>query len=449
MTNLFAERSYRCMKTNIFKKLVATLCAITVSISIIIPTQAIIFNEQLSQYSIQYLYSANELINSCLKKLETIRNNFYRSTIYIQDLSINKFINSSIDNLNNKLNKIYYLETKDLILLQNIVTGLNDLDISLDLLLKLTKNNINFSAINYALFNANSKLDQIYNNSNKYNINITTNETDIVSTNDDIFIKTNTSDDYNSENEEWWNAADIEIDRLINEIELKIKQKKTNIRNIYEKAKKFYAGSQSKSNCWLFTSQNIANYFLYINGQNPIQKFYTQELNCPRDIVEKEFLKRQPNQEYMLRRAETQYEMIAYLKTYGISADELYVFNTNMQNEKHKKIMKKIAYLLLIQHFSNNETPVATNVGYHWVAVAGIDINSKQAIILDPMKANPDISTLDDISNRISKMTHNGKNRIIMLFPHTGYFSYVTYSNYPGMNWTRFKSEISSITNRQ
>lgn len=227
-----------------------------------------------------------------------------------------------------------------------------------------------------------------------------------------------------------------------------MKRKNTNTSNLYEKSKKFYAGFQSKNNCWLFTSQNIANYFIYLNNQNPIAKFNKGEWDGPRDIVEQEFIKRQPDQEYMLRRAGSQYDIISYLKTYGISADELSVFNKNVHNKKHKKIMKKMVYFLLIQHFSNNDTPVATNVGYHWIAVSGIDINSKQAVILDPMKENPSIGTLDYISNRMSTMINKGVNHILILFPHKGHSNCVTYSSYTGMNWNKFKSEMLAITNQ-
>ncbi len=435
------------MKTNIIKKLVATLCAITMSISIISPIKAIKFNETLINFNIPELENPSATIPSCLRELEIIRKDVSTSFEDNQSLSKKKIINLLIDDLSDKLNKIYELEIQDFSSIKNALIELNYLNISLNSLSTLPKNTNQINTISDGLFEARSKLYQIYENLNKYNIN--TNKTTIAPIANNNFSQTNIGDDYNSENEEWWDTAEIEIDRLINDAELTMKRKNTNISNLYEKSKKFYAGFQSKNNCWLFTSQNIANYFLYLNNQNPIAKFNKGQWDGPRDIVEQEFIKRQPDLEYMLRRAGSQYDMISYLKTYGISANEVSVFNKNINNEKHKKIMKKIAYFLLIRHFSNNDTPVATNVGYHWVAVAGIDINSKQAVILDPMKENPIIGTLDYISNRISTMINKGVNHILILFPHQGYSNYVTCSSYSGMNWNRFKSEMLTMTNQQ
>ena len=434
------------MKTNMIKKLVATLCAITISISIISPIKAVKFNETLINFNIPELENPSATIPSCLRELEIIRKDVSTSFEDNQSLSKKEIINLLIDDLSDKLNKIYELEIQDFSSIKNALIELNYLNISLNSLSTLPKNTNQINTISDGLFEARSKLYQIYENLNKYNIN--TNKTTIAPIANNNFSQTNIGDDYNSENEEWWDTAEIEIDRLINDAELTMKRKNTNISNLYEKSKKFYAGFQSKNNCWLFTSQNIANYFIYLNNQNPIAKFNKGEWDGPRDIVEQEFIKRQPDQEYMLRRAGSQYDIISYLKTYGISADELSVFNKNVHNEKHKKIMKKIAYFLLIQHFSNNDAPVATNVGYHWIAVAGIDINSKQAVILDPMKENPSIGTLDYISNRISTMINKGVNHILILFPHKGHSNYVTYSSYTGMNWNRFKSEMLAITNQ-
>lgn len=58
------------MKTNMTKKLVVTLCAITMSISIISPIKAIKFNETLINFNIPELENPNATIPSCLRELE-------------------------------------------------------------------------------------------------------------------------------------------------------------------------------------------------------------------------------------------------------------------------------------------------------------------------------------------------------------------------------------------
>lgn len=48
------------MKINIFKKLIAALCTVIISISIITPTKAVQLNNSLSQSNIYYRQNANE-----------------------------------------------------------------------------------------------------------------------------------------------------------------------------------------------------------------------------------------------------------------------------------------------------------------------------------------------------------------------------------------------------
>lgn len=448
------------MKINIFKKLIATLCAVIISISIITPTKAVQLNDSLAQSNIYYRQNANESIHSCLEKLEIIRNNLYTSVIYIQNLSINSIINSSIDNLTNKLNKIYYLETQDLLSLKNTVMVLNDLNTSLNSLLKLTKNNINLSIINDELVNANSTLDQIYEDLYTYDINTKINHVNTEPTTNNLIFNNITINNnytlYNEElleqdNEKWWDQAESELDTLIAESESYIKKRNIQLYKLCNKFENINAGLQSKNNCWLFTSQNIANYFLFMNGQTPIKKFDSYEFNESTDIIENEFLKRMPKYAYILRNAQSQYEMRQYLQTYGISVDEISISNNKPNYYKHTNIMKKIAYLLLIWHFSYSDTPIATNIGYHWITVAGIDINKKQALILNSLNQNPEIKTLDEISELISTQYAQNKNKckshILILFPHKSGFDCIAHND-SYQNWNVFKSEILAIARK-
>lgn len=424
------------MKTNIIKKLLSALCAVTISISIINPTKAIQFNGPLTQSDIHYLQNANESIHSCLEKLEIIRKNISNSTKDSQDLSTKEIINLLIDDLSNTLNKINDLEIQSIPSLKNAVIKLNDLSVSLNSLLTITKNNNKFSKISDGLFEARSNLYQIYDDLIKYNKN------------------TKVNNDYNSNNEEWWDQVEHELDILISESEFYLKKRNVKLDDLYRKCDNISAGLQSKNNCWLFASQNIANYFLFINGQNPIKKFNPYEFNESIDIVEKEFLKRMPVYAYFLRNGQTQHAIRQYLQTYGIYVDGIYVSNDQPDNEKRKTIMKKIAYFLLVHHFSCSDTPIATNVGNHWITLAGIDIYNKIAMILDPSYEYPRITTLDDIANYISTMSYEGANKntpkshIVMLFPHSGGFDYVLYNNFSDINWNIFKSHILSIASK-
>lgn len=442
------------MKTNIFKKLVAALFAVTMSMSIIIPTKAIKFNETLINFNIPELENASSTIPSCLQTLEIIRKDISNSTENSQDLSTKEIIYLLIDDLSNKLNKIHNLEIKNISSLKDSIIKLNDLNVSLNSLLAITTNDNKISTISDGLFEARSNLYQIYDDLLKYNDNTIFDDNNIGPMTNNHLNPTNINNNYNSENEKWWDEANNEIDALIAQAESNMQKKNTNIQNLYEKFDKLYAGYQSKNNCWLFAAQNIANYFLSLYGQNPIRKFDLRNWNGPIDTVENEFLRRMPNCEYFLRNGQTQCEMRQYLQTYEISADEISILNYQPNNQKHKRIMKKIAYFLLVHHFSFSDTPIATNVGYHWIAVAGIDINNKYALLLDPMKTTPNITTLDDITDRISTMSRKIKNKnelinhILILFPHKCNFYCVTSSNYPGMNWNRFKSEILSTANR-
>lgn len=441
------------MKTNIFKKLVAALFAVTISMSIIIPTKAIKFNETLINLNLPDLENSSLTIPSCLQTLETIRKDISNSANNSQELSTKEIINLLIDDVSDQLNKIHDLEIQNIPSLKNAVIKLNNLNMSLNSLSTESKNTNQLKIVSDGLFEARSNICQIYDDLIKYN-NTRVNDNNIFFTTSNYLNPTNINRDYNSDSEEWWDEANSEIDKLIMVAESNMRKKNTNIKNLYEKFDKLYAGYQSKNNCWLFTAQNIANYFLSLNKQNPIRKLDARNWNGPIDTVETEFISRMPNCEYFLRHGQTQCEIRQYLQTYAISADEVSILNYQPNNQKHKSIMKKITYLLLISHFSCSDTPIATNVGYHWIAVAGIDFNNKYALILDPMKTNPNITTLDDITNRISTMSHKSTNKssrvnhMLIVFPHKGAFNHDVCSNYSGMNWSRFKSDILSTTSR-
>lgn len=227
--------------------------------------------------------------------------------------------------------------------LQNTVIVLNDLSTSLNSLLKSTKNNINLSTINGELVNANSKLDQIYEDLYKYDINTKINHanTETTTNNDLNFNNITINNNYTLYDEEWWDQAESELDTLIAESESYLKKRNIQLYELCNKFENINAGLQSKNNCWLFTSQNIANYFLFMNGQTPINKFDSYEFNESTDIIENEFLKRMPKYAYILRNAQSQYEMRKYLQTYGISVDEISVFNDKPNDQKRTNIMKK------------------------------------------------------------------------------------------------------------
>lgn len=83
--------------------------------------------------------------------------------------------------------------------------------------------------------------------------------------------------------------------------------------------------------------------------------------------------------------------------------------------------------------------------------MAGIDINKKQALILNSLNQDPEIKTLDEISELISTQYAQNKNKcishILILFPHKSGFNCVAYND-SYKNWNMFKSEILAIARK-
>ena len=258
----------------------------------------------------------------------------------------------------------------------------------------------------------------------------------------------------NSHDQKWWDEAASEIDSLIDKAKFYMGKKNVNLNNLYKKYEKLFAGHQSTANCWLFSSQNVANYFLDLDGQAPIKKI-EQKLNGSRDIVEQEFIKHQPGKANLLHNAQTQDVMRDYLNTYKINIQDISIFNYKPNDKQREKLMEKFVYFLLVQHFSNSDVPVIVNVGFHWITIAGIDVNKEEALVLDSLNSTPDIRKLSWITSRVAKVKHHDDDfkadttRITMLCASKHAANDDIWTNFPGMNWNTFKSRVFAITNQQ
>lgn len=211
--------------------------------------------------------------------------------------------------------------------------------------------------------------------------------------------------------------------------------------SLNQKSAKINAGPLAAYNCWLFTSQNIANYFLDLDKQNPLSN----------NMVEQKFKELLPNYSNLLGQEGGQGEDVinAYLNIYGIYSNEIYVDNPQPNNEKYKKIMKKIAYFLLVKHFSCSDTPIMTNTGGHWLSIAGIDFETRQALVLD---STPVPKSLDSIATDIANAAHNINNNpnnlqnsIVIMFPQR-VINQNDQNHSSALNWQHFKLSMLNIT---
>lgn len=264
----------------------------------------------------------------------------------------------------------------------------------------------------------------------------------------------NPENDYNSAAEIWWTKASSEIDDLINEARYFLKQRKVKMSTLKNKFTNLFAGVQSLSNCWLFTSQNIANYFLDLHNKQPIRKFGGFKLNGPKDEIEKEFLKRQPGKADLLNNSHGADEMSDYLRTYGIEIGYVEVshdFINGEKREERKEIAKKIAYFALLQHFSTKDTPVAINVGKHWITVAGIDEN-ENALVLDSCHSAPEEKSLDSVVKGASETTMDYDfghiaYQLEILFPYEN-ANHEDALSMEQIGWDGFKDKMLSIVRK-
>lgn len=229
-----------------------------------------------------------------------------------------------------------------------------------------------------------------------------------------------------------------------------------------KKFENLFAGYQSHWNCWLFSAQNTANYFLSLNGQQPIVK-HSNNVKGSRDAVEIEFMERLKGKKFdkeikqgnkkihkmyspveLLNNAQDYNIIGAYLETYGIQTNTISVYNGKPNNKKRANIMEKLAYLMLVRHFSFSNTPVIVNVGWHWVTIAGIDRNSNSALVLDSMQNGPEIRSLKSITHNISTVMVDGENCIEMLFPKKSTISGDNISSFG--SWSAFKSQMLRVS---
>ena len=499
------------MKTKIFKKLIAALCAATMSTSIVIPTGAITTTAKLSPQDNPRFLALNTMISSHLDMLNQMKNTIssWKQDTEIQktnkEIALNQ-VNSILTNLTN-INK---LVSPDIALLNQIDEKLHKLDAQISKLSELAvsvKETNEYNDINFDLINLNTDMENIYkyavnyiknpNNNNNMNNNNFNNNTSIINNNmnrinnnmsmmnsmnnmnrinnnismmnsmnnmnmiNNISImnsimfmnmmnmntkistlvselkKRNFPMNYNdislsppiqrlisyaSINDmiklaqlissEWFppearmhglnyfvnqnlHSFDGFSDAFLNEARTEIdamlmqainNMKPVNIDNLEQKFKDIHAGMQSLNNCWLFSAQNVINYYKYFKkGEQPLKKAPVNPadnpVDAPRDIVEQEFINHggDPN---MLHSGQHYIHIQDYLKKYDISTKSFHMINHDKSPQRYL-LMAKIAKMLLLKHFNSYESPVIILNQGHYLTICGVDAKNDQALVID------------------------------------------------------------------
>ena len=482
------------MKNKILKKLISALCAATMSVSVVAPTGAIKYsgtfqlNSQQNTYITQLNNKMENMVATLNKTNQNIQRRSYNNQIK-QNLSLN------INNITSNLKNIYNLYIPSRGLIGEIGNKINEIEKNIsDALNILNSQNCNIYFVGSQLFEINKKAQNLYtyimNKMGMNNMNMGMNNMNMVNMVNMVNMMNmmnkvkmmnnilnnpepvnpepvnpepiDQNEEQSSREQKWWNKAEGEINNLIDEAKSKMANKEVSLDNAKKKFKNLFAGYQSPWNCWLFSAQNIANYFLSLNGQQPIVK-HSDNIKGSRDAVEMEFMERLKGKKFdiqikqgnkkihkmcspveLLNNAQDHNIIGAYLETYGIQTNAISVYNDEPNNKKRANIMEKLAYLMLVRHFSFSNTPVIVNVGWHWVTIAGIDRNSNSALVLDSMQNGPEIRSLKSITHNISTVMVDGENRIEMLFPKKSTISGDNICSFG--SWSAFKSQMLRVS---
>lgn len=545
------------MKIKILKKLTAVLCAATISISIVLPAGAITTTAQLSTSDNQHLASLNNMIQSYLDVIQTMK---ITISDWSQDTDIQrenkKIALQQIDYTKENLTKINKIISPDIILLQKLNDSLIDLNtqiFELSELAESVKNTNEYGDINSDLIDLNTNTKKIYSDATRYvndhnnqnntnhinnfnnmsminnnmnhinnfgnigmmnynmnrinnfnnidmsisktNANIATllaelkklyfpmnyNNTWIspknqriisyASTNDMIALAKQISD-------MWWSSPnfglnhivdsmnqnnsmfDISSDAFVNEanteidsmlIKAKSNMPSVDINILEQKFKNIHAGMQSFSNCWLFSSQNVINYYKkFKEGVEPIKKApangIVDPLQEPRDIVEQEFINH-GSDPALLRKGQHYSHISNYLNKCNISTSSLQLVNRDRTDSK-RILMSKIAELLLLKHFKSYESPVIILNQGHYVTISGIDVQSDTALVIDSCHKDLRKISLSKLCiDAAQSLSTDGKSEnLVLIFTNMSKLYPENLQYFANKDWQSFKSlELENI----
>ncbi len=257
------------------------------------------------------------------------------------------------------------------------------------------------------------------------------------------------------ESQEWLDNANNDIDNLLSQAikEMKNHSPKTSTEGIINEIRPIICGTQSHSNCWMYSLQNIINFIKFIKNENIIKNSGKQDKN-EFDNIEREF----NNLGFNLS-----VEAIKKQSSSSVSSNILNQLNLNhsrtaiyyQKNDiKNIETMHKIAKLLLIKHFTNSITPVEVGIqsdylvrfnenNNHSVVIAGIDIDTNQVVVLDPNFNEPQIYSLDRMVGLMCDSGYEDEfgREINVLFPsftNVNNFHYISEFH----SWSEFKTQL-------
>lgn len=239
------------------------------------------------------------------------------------------------------------------------------------------------------------------------------------------------------------NEANTEIDSML--MQAKNNMPPVDINALEQKFKNIHAGMQSFSNCWLFSAQTVINYYKSFKaGEQPIIKApangIVDPFAEPRDIVEQEFINH-GGDPTLLRQGRHYNYILDYLSKYDISTSSLQLINSNRSVPK-RKLMPKIAELLLLRHFKSYESPVIILNQGHYVTICGIDVQNDKALVIDSCHKDLRKISLSKLCiDAAQSLSTDGKSEnLVLIFTNMSKLYPETRQYFADKPWQDFKS---------
>lgn len=364
---MFEKKGNILMKNKIFKKLIAVLCAATISISIVVPSGAVTYSGNFAQSEIQKnkLKNLNKTISNSLELLRIIDQeiNNKQSQGDTSKSSVQSLITDIQDNLS-------YLDTLSIYsrtAIDNAYESMSSLSAQL-FSLSETIRDMSFGDINKVVQTINDMSKTILSNAKQWgnvnnninNINNNKISYDKITRELDQLIATATNNLKNKQQKEFGNDEKFleTMDKLTTDINAGIQTD-------------FEIDGTTQGNCWALTSQTLANFFAHTydngtivkNNNDDVLKATNQnELTTVEKNIDK-ILNSNVNNTQKInvkigQDVGTTKKLLSKLDIKTLSFEIPEKFKKSFSSFELQQVCGKIEKYLLLEHFSHNGTPV-------------------------------------------------------------------------------------------